>query len=146
MKSTFLLSKLIYWVQKFLIFSRINTTITVSYPKGLTWHFIETKAIKYDYYSIIIMYTQKTVKLNIGLSPNKSFSLMPFLARHDDDNDAHIKDKNWNIKRASWRIWLANLSLTHFLCIGILWSNNLWEQESTSMGRQNKHNFKIFNT
>ena len=42
------LIKLIYWVQKFLILSRINTTITVSYPKGLTWHFIETKAIKYD--------------------------------------------------------------------------------------------------
>ena len=42
------LTKLIYWVQKFLIFSRINTTITVSYPKGLTWHFIETKAIKHD--------------------------------------------------------------------------------------------------
>ena len=39
------LSKLTYWEQKFLIFSRINTTITVSYPKGVTWHFIETKAI-----------------------------------------------------------------------------------------------------
>ena len=24
-----------------------------------------------------------------------------FLGRHDDFNDAHIKDKNWNIKRAS---------------------------------------------
>ena len=42
------LTKLIYWMQKFLIFSRINTTITVSYPKGLTWHFIETKPIKHD--------------------------------------------------------------------------------------------------
>ena len=42
------LTKLIYWVQKFLIFSRINTTITVSHPKGLTWHFIETKAIKHE--------------------------------------------------------------------------------------------------
>ena len=41
------LTKLIYWARKFLIFSRINTTITVSYPKGLTWHFIETKAIKH---------------------------------------------------------------------------------------------------
>ena len=36
-------------------YSKINTTITVSYPKGLTWHFIETEDIKHDYYSNIIM-------------------------------------------------------------------------------------------
>ena len=53
----FELAKLIYWAQKFLIFSRINTTITVSYPKGFTWHFIETKGIKHDYYSSLIMST-----------------------------------------------------------------------------------------
>ena len=29
----------------------------------------------------------------IGLPPNKRYRLMP-LARHDDFNDAHIKDKN----------------------------------------------------
>ena len=28
-------------------------------PKGFTWHFIETKAIKHDYYSSIIMWTHK---------------------------------------------------------------------------------------
>ena len=56
------LTKQIYGVQKFLILSRINTTITVSYPKGLTWHFIETKAIKHDYYSSIIMWTHKNSK------------------------------------------------------------------------------------
>ena len=32
-------------------------------------------------------------KNKIGLPPNKCYRLMP-LARHDDFNDAHIKDKN----------------------------------------------------
>ena len=35
-------------------------------------------------------------KNKIGLPPNKRYRLTP-LARHDDFNDAHIKDKNWNI-------------------------------------------------
>ena len=122
------LTKLIYWVQKFLIFSRINTTIIVSYPKGLTWHFIETKAIKHDYYSSIIMWTHKNSKGKYWVVSQQALFFNAFLARHDDDNDAHIKDKNWNITGASWSIWLAHLSLTHFLCIGILWANNLWEQ------------------
>ena len=101
------LTKLIYWVQKFLIFSRINTTFTVSYPKGLTSHFIETKAIKHDYYSSLIMWTHKNSKDKYwDVSPQALF-FNAFLARHDDDNDAHIKDKNWNITGASWSILLA---------------------------------------
>ena len=32
-------------------------------------------------------------KNKIGLPPNKRYHLTP-LARHDDFNDAHIKDKN----------------------------------------------------
>ena len=32
-------------------------------------------------------------KNKIGLPPNKRYRLMP-LARHDDFNDAHIKNKN----------------------------------------------------
>ena len=39
-------------------------------------------------------------KNKVGFPPNKRYRLTP-LARHDDFNDAHIKDKNWNIKRAS---------------------------------------------
>ena len=39
-------------------------------------------------------------KNKVGLPPNKRYRLTP-LARHDDFNDAHIKDKNCNIKRAS---------------------------------------------
>ena len=39
-------------------------------------------------------------KNKVGLPPNKRYRLTP-LARHDDFNDAHIRDKNWNIKRAS---------------------------------------------
>ena len=122
------LSELIYWVQKFLILSRINTTITVSYPKGLSWHFIETKSIKHDYYSRIIMWTHKNSKGKYWVVSQQALFFSAFLTRHDDDNDAHIKDKNWNITGASWSIWLAHLSLAHFLCIGILWANNLWEQ------------------
>ena len=122
------LSKLIYWVQKFLIFSRINTTIAVSYPKGLTWHFIETKAIKHDYYSSTIMWIHKNSKGKYWVVSQQALFFIAFLARHDDFNDAHIKDKNWNITGASWSIWVAHLSLTHFLCIGILWANKLWEQ------------------
>ena len=129
------LSKQIYWVQKFLIFTRINTTITVSYPKGLTWHFIETKAIKHDYHSSLIMWTHKNSRGKYWVVSQQALFFIAFLARHDEFNDAHIKDKNWNIMGASWRIWLAHLNLTHFLCIGILWANNLWEQESTCIGR-----------
>ena len=140
------LTKLIYRVQKFMILSRINTTITVSHPKGLTWHFIETKAIKHDYYSSIIVWTHKNSRGKYWVVSQQALFFNAFLARHDDDNDAHIKDKNRNITGASWSIWQAHLSLNHFLCIGILWANNLCEQESTSIGRQNKHNLKIFNT
>ena len=85
------LTKLIYWVQKFLIF---NTIITVSHPKGLTWHLIETKAIKHDYYSSIIMWTHKNSKDKYWVVSQQAPLFNAFLARHDDDNDAHIKDKN----------------------------------------------------
>ena len=122
------LTKLIYWVQKFLIFSGINTTITLSHPKDLTWHFIETKAIKHDYYSSIIMWTHENSKDKYWVVSQQALFFNAFLARHDDDDDAHIKDKKWNITGASWSILLEHLSLTHFLCIGILWANNLWEQ------------------
>ena len=140
------LSKLIYGVEKFLIFSRINTSITVSYPKGLTWHFIETKTIKHDNYSSIIMWTHKNSKGKYWVVSQQALFFNAFLARQDDDNDAHIKDKNWNITGASWSIWLANLSLTHFLFLGILWEHNLWKKESTSIGRQNNYNFKTLST
>ena len=88
------LETLIYWAQKFLIFSRINTTITVRHPKGLTWHFIETKAIKHDYYSSIIIRTHKNSKGKYWVVSQQALFFNAFLARHDDDNDAHIKDKN----------------------------------------------------
>ena len=39
-------------------------------------------------------------KNKIGFPPNKHYRLMP-LARHYDFDDAHVKDKNCNIKRAS---------------------------------------------
>ena len=81
-------------MQKFLILSRINTTITKSHPKGLTWHFIETKAIKHDYYSVIIMCTHKNSKVKYWVVSQQALFFNAFLARHDDGNDAHIKDKD----------------------------------------------------
>ena len=50
----------------------------------------------------LLLNRNKKAKNNskIGLPPNKRYRLTP-LARHDDFNDAHIKDKNCNTKRAS---------------------------------------------
>ena len=53
---TLLLEMRIFFLsEKFLFFSKIKSTITIDHPKGLTWHFIEAKTIKHDYYSSIIM-------------------------------------------------------------------------------------------
>ena len=82
------------------------------------------------------MWTHKNSKGKYWVVSQQALFFNAFLARHDDDNDALIKDKNWNTTGASWSIWLEHLSLTHFLFIGILWANNLWEQQSTSIGRQ----------
>ena len=41
------------------VFSKIKATITIDHAKGLTWDFIERKAIKHDYYNSIIMWTHK---------------------------------------------------------------------------------------
>ena len=80
-------------MQKFLIFSRINTTITVSYPEGLTWNFIEAKPIEHDYYSSIIKVTHKNSKGTYWIVSQQALFFNAFLAAYDD-NDAHIKDKN----------------------------------------------------
>ena len=40
---------------KFLFLQQDHINSHPSLPKGLTWHFIETKSIKHDYYSILIM-------------------------------------------------------------------------------------------
>ena len=40
---------------KVYVFAQNQVNYHPHYPKGFNWHFIETKAIKYDYYSIIIM-------------------------------------------------------------------------------------------
>ena len=122
--------------------SQLSSTLSQWLYLALYWN----KDIKHDYYSILIMWTHKNSRYTCWVVSQQALFFNAFLARHDDFNDAHRKDKNWNIMGASWSIWLTHLSLTHFLWIRILWANNLWEQESTSIGRQNKHNFKIFNT
>ena len=49
-----------------------------------------------DYLLLNISKSKKT-KNKIGLPPNKRYRLTP-LARHDAFNDAHINDKNCNIR------------------------------------------------
>ena len=51
-------------------------------------------------YFINKQYQKAKNKNKIGLPPNKRYRLTP-LVRLNDFNDAHIKDRNYNIKRAS---------------------------------------------
>ena len=76
------------------VFAQNQVNYHPHYPKGFTWNFIETKAIKHDYYSSIIMWTHKNSKDKYLVVSQQALFFNAFLARHDDDNDAHIKDKN----------------------------------------------------
>ena len=127
-------SKFLDWVKRFCFWtesSQLSSTLSQRLYLVLYWN----KSNKHNYYSSIIMWTDKNSKDKYWVVSQQALFFNAFLARHDDGNDAHKKDKNWNIKGASWSIRLAHLSLTHFLCIGIFWANNLWEQESTSIRR-----------
>ena len=79
---------------KVTVFQQDQTTITQEDPKGFTWHFIETKAIKHDYYSSLIMCTHKNNRGKYWVVSQQALFFNAFLARHGDFNDAHIKDKN----------------------------------------------------
>ena len=81
-------------MQKFLFSTARSYKLHPSLPKGSTWHFIETKTIKHGYYSSIIMWTHKKSKDKYWVVSQQALFFNAFLARHDDDNDAHIKDKN----------------------------------------------------
>ena len=61
----------------------------------------QKNTIKQRLYKLFINKQEQKAKNKnkIGLPPNKRYRLTP-LAKHDF-NDAHIKDKNCNIKRAS---------------------------------------------
>ena len=61
-------------------------------PKGSTWHFIETKAIKHYYYSRLIICTHKNSRDKWWVVSQQALFFNAFLVRHDDFNDAHIKD------------------------------------------------------
>ena len=78
---------------KVCVFHNKTHKLHPSLPKGSTWHFIETKAIKNYYYSIIIMWKHKNIKGKYWVVSQQAL-FNAFLAGHDDDNDAHIKDKN----------------------------------------------------
>ena len=79
---------------KFLFLQQDHINFHPSLPKGLTRNFIETKAIIHDYYSSLIMWTHKNCKDKYWVVSQQALFFNAFLARHDDNNDAHIKDKN----------------------------------------------------
>ena len=87
-----------------IFYSKFNKT----FPKSSQWFYLAQTLIKHKKISkkrldelFITKQEQKSRNKNkVGLPPNKSYRLTP-LARHDDFNDAHIKGKNCNIKRAS---------------------------------------------
>ena len=79
---------------KFLFLQQDHINFHPSLPKGSTWHFIEKKAIKHDYYSSLIMWTHKNSGGKYWVVSQQALFFNAFLARHDDDNDAHIKDTN----------------------------------------------------
>ena len=85
---------IIFVSTKVSVFQQDQINYHPNYPKGFTWHFIETKAINHDSYSSIIMWTHKNSKAKYWVVSQQALSFNAFLARHDDDNDAHIKDKN----------------------------------------------------
>ena len=80
------------------VFTARSYRLHPSLPKCSTWH---KHQLKYKTTAnqrldelFITKQDQKAKKKNkIGLPPNKQYRLTP-LARHDDFNDAHIKDKN----------------------------------------------------
>ena len=51
------------------------------------------------------MWTHKNSKGKYWVVSQQALFFNAFLARHDDFNDVHIEDKNWNTKRASWNWW-----------------------------------------
>jgi hypothetical protein len=60
--------------------------------------------------------------------------------------DAHISTgKNLKQERASKSKYETNLNLNHFLWKIVLSRDKSWKHKATSIGRQNKCNFKNFN-
>ena len=47
------------------------------------------------------MLTHKNSKGKYWVVSQQAIFFNAFLARHDDFSDAHMKDKNWNTKRAT---------------------------------------------
>ena len=85
------------------------TKFNKTFPKSSQRFYLAQTLIKHKktqpkqrlYNLFITKQEQKARNKNkIGLAPNKRYRLTP-LARHNDFNDAHIKDKNYNIMRAS---------------------------------------------
>ena len=75
------------------------------------------------------------------MPPNKLYRLTP-LARHDDFNDAHIKDKNCNNKESIMKNITSSFKSNPLPMHRDFVSKQLMGTIMNYIGRQNKHNFK----
>ena len=75
--------QLISWAQSFCFLQQDHINFHPSLHKGLTWHFIETKEIKHDYYSSLIMWTCKNSRSKYWVVSQQALFFNAFLARHD---------------------------------------------------------------
>ena len=81
-----------------MFFTARSQSLHPSLPKGSTWHKHKlkhktTSKQKLDGLFITKQEQNAKNKNKIGLPPYKRYRLTP-LARHENFNDAHIKDKN----------------------------------------------------
>ena len=72
----------------------INRQITQVHQFILEFYEFLKYTFDTDYYSSLIMYTHKNSKGKYWVVSQQALFFNAFLARHDDDNDAPIKDKN----------------------------------------------------
>ena len=66
------------------VFTARSYKLHPSLLKGSTWHFIETKSIKHDYYCSLIMWTLKNSRGKYWVVSQQALFFNDFLARHDD--------------------------------------------------------------
>ena len=76
--------RIVFLGAKVSVFSKIKTTITVSHPKGLTWHKSKNKNTSNQRLDELFIEKQNQKNKNkdkIGLPPNKHYCLTPLARR-----------------------------------------------------------------
>ena len=64
------------------VFAQNHVNYHPHYPKGFTWHFIETKTIKHDYYGSLIIWTHKNCRYKYWVASQQVLLFKALLARH----------------------------------------------------------------